>query len=188
MTCRKGAAMPETRETHGLLARFVTPKELLAAVKSAKREGYSAMDAFTPYPVEAISEEIENHRRSKVPLLVLIGGVTGALVGFGLQLWVSASAYPLNIGGRPYNSWPAFIPVTFELTILLAAFAAVIGMFALNRLPEPYHPVFNVEGFERATQDRCFLLIEAADPKFDAGTTREFLEGLGPEEVSDVEA
>ena len=110
-----------------------------------------------------------------------------AVVGFGLQLWISSVAYPLNIGGRPYNSWPAFIPVTFELTILLAAFAAVVGMFSLNRLPEPYHPVFNVPGFERATQDRCFLLIEAQDPKFDVEETRAFLEGLGPEEVSHVE-
>ena len=115
------------------------------------------------------------------------GGLTGALVGFGLQLWISSSAYPLNIGGRPYNSWPAFIPVTFELTILLAAFAAVVGMFSLNKLPEPYHPVFNVPSFERATQDRCFLLIEAKDPKFDKEETRAFLEGLGPEEVSHVE-
>ena len=179
--------MPEQGETYGLLARFVTPQELLAAVKKAKREGYSAMDAYTPYPVEPICEEIENHRRSKVPLLVLLGGLTGAVVGFGLQLWVSSAAYPLNIGGRPYNSWPAFIPVTFELTILLAAFAAVIGMFALNKLPEPYHPVFNVAGFERATQDRCFLLIEAKDPKFHPEETRTFLESLGPEEVSDVE-
>ncbi len=179
--------MPEKAETYGLLARFVTPQELLAAVKSAKREGYSAMDAYTPYPVEPVSEEIENHKRSKVPLLVLLGGLTGALVGFGMQLWISSTAYPLNIGGRPYNSWPAFIPVTFEMTILLAAFAAVIGMFALNRLPEPYHPVFNVAGFERATQDRCFLLIEAKDPRFDAEATRAFLEGLGPEEVSHVE-
>ena len=179
--------MPEKAELHGLLARFLTPRELLTAVKSAKRQGYSAMDAYTPFPVEPVSEEIENHAKSKVPLLVLIGGITGAVVGFGLQLWVSSSGYPLNIGGRPYNSWPAFVPVTFEMTILFAAFAAVVGMFSLNRLPEPYHPVFNVEGFERATQDRCFLLIEAQDPKFDAQATRTFLEGLGPEEVSDVD-
>ncbi len=173
--------------TYGLLARFVTPQELLDAVLGAKAAGYSSMDAFTPYPVEAVSEEIENHQKSKVPLLVLIGGVTGALTGFGFQQWISHVGYPLNIGGRPFNSWPAFVPATFELTILFAAFAAVVGMFALNRLPEPYHPLFNVESFERATQDRCFLLIEAEDPEFDQQQTREFLETLGPEEVNDVD-
>ncbi len=173
--------------TYGLLAQFVTAQDLLDAVRSAKGDGYGVMDAFTPYPVEPVSEEIENHRKSKVPLLVLIGGLTGAAAGFGLQLWVSSAAYPLNIGGRPLNSWPAFIPAAFEMTILFAAFTAVVGMFALNKLPEPYHPLFNVESFERATQDRCFLLIEAADPKFDQQATRAFLEGLGPEEVHDVD-
>ena len=173
--------------TYGLLAQFVTAQELLAAVRRAKADGYAVMDAFTPYPVEPVSEEIENHKRSKVPLLVLLGGLTGAAFGFGLQLWISSAGYPLNIGGRPLNSWPAFIPATFELTILFAAFAAVVGMFALNKLPEPYHPLFNVESFERATQDRCFLLIEAADPKFDREGTRAFLENLGPEEVHDVD-
>ena len=172
---------------YGLLASFITPQALLDAVRAAKARGYSKMDAFTPYPVEPVSEEIENHKKSKVPLLVLIGGLTGAAAGFGLQLWVSSSAYPLNIGGRPLNSWPAFIPATFELTILFAAFAAVVGMFALNKLPQPYHPVFNVEGFERASQDRCFLLIEAEDAVFDPQETRTFLETLGPEEVSDVD-
>ena len=118
---------------------------------------------------------------------MLLGGLTGAAVGFGFQLWISSAAYPLNIGGRPLNSWPAFIPATFEMTILFAALTAVIGMFALNKLPEPYHPVFNVPSFERATQDRCFLLVEAADPKYDAEATRALLESLGPEEVHDVE-
>ena len=174
-------------QIYGLLAEFVTPQALLDAVLQAKARGYRKMDAFTPYPVEPICEEIEDHKKSKVPLLVLIGGLTGATVGFCFQLWISASAYPLNIGGRPLNSWPAFVPATFELTILFAAFAAVVGMFALNKLPQPYHPVFNVEGFERATQDRCFLLIEAEDPEFDPQETRAFLESLEPEEVSDVE-
>ncbi len=172
---------------YGMMARFETPQQLLDAIRGAKAEGYRQMDAFTPYPVEPISEEIEDHRKSKVPLLVLIGGLTGAAVGFGFQLWVSTYGYALNIGGRPLNSWPAFIPATFEMTILLAAFAAVVGMFALNKLPEPYHPVFNVEGFERATQDRCFLLIEAADPKYDPQATRALLEKFNPEEVTDVD-
>ncbi len=179
--------MPTDAPIYGLLAEFITPQALLDAVRQAKARGYSKMDAFTPYPVEAVSEEIENHKKSKVPLLVLIGGLTGAAVGFGMQLWISAAGYPLNIGGRPLNSWPAFIPATFEMTILFAAFAAVVGMFALNKLPEPYHPVFNVDSFERATQDRCFLLIEAEDAEFDQQATRTFLEGLGPEEVTDVD-
>ena len=181
------ATKPGSAGTYGLLARFVTPQALLDAVRQAKARGYRKMDAFTPYPVEPISEEIEDHKKSKVSLLVLLGGLTGAAVGFGFQLWVSSAAYPLNVGGRPLNSWPAFIPATFEMTILFAAFAAVVGMFALNKLPQPYHPVFNVPSFERASQDRCFLLIEAEDPSFDPAETRAFLESLGPEEVSDVD-
>jgi hypothetical protein len=123
-----------------------------------------------------------------VPLLVLAGGITGLLAGLGLQVWVSAFAYPLNIGGRPFLSWPMFIPVTFELTILFASFAAVFGMFALNGFPMPYHPVFNVERFAaHASQDRFFLAIEAADPKFDRDRTRAFLQSLGAREVNDVQ-
>ena len=173
---------------YGHMAQFATAQELLDAVHATQAEGYDALDAFTPYPVEAVSEAIEHHRRSKVPLLVLIGGITGCLFGFGMQWYTAAVDYPVNIGGRPLLSWPAFVPVTFETTILFAAFTAVIGMFALNRLPEPYHPVFNVAAFERASQDRCFLLVESRDPKFDATATRSFLEGLsGVEEVHDVE-
>ena len=182
-------AMAETGPGAGLygyLAEFKDAQSLLDAVHATQAEGYDALDAFTPYPVEPVSEAIEHHRRSKVPLLVLLGGTAGALFGFGLQWYTAAVDYPLNVGGRPLLSWPAFIPVTFETTILFAAFAAVFGMFALNRLPEPYHPVFNVAAFERASQDRCFLLVEAKDPKFDAVATRAFLEGLGAEEVHDV--
>ena len=172
---------------YGYLVEFTNAQDLLDAVLATQKEGYDALDAFTPYPVEAVSEAIEHHHRSKVPLLVLIGGVTGACLGFGMQWYTAAIDYPLNIGGRPLLSWPAFIPVTFEMTILFAASTAVFGMFALNKLPEPYHPVFNVDAFERASQDRCFLLVEAKDPKFDAAATRAFLEGLGAEEVHDVE-
>ncbi|MCP3962779.1 MAG: DUF3341 domain-containing protein [bacterium] len=180
--------MARRGETYGLMAEFVTPQALLDAVLRVKAEGFRAIDAFTPYPVEPVSEEIEDHKKSKVSLLVLLGGLAGAVVGFGMQLWISSAGYPLNIGGRPLNSWPAFIPATFEMTILFAALTAVIGMFALNKLPEPYHPVFNVASFERATQDRCFLLIEAADPRFDLQETRALLESMDPEEVHDVEA
>ena len=172
---------------YGLLAEYRSPQALLDAILRTKGEGYTAIDAFTPYPVEAVSEEIENHKKSKVSLVVLLGGLAGAAVGFGLQWWTAAVDYPLNIGGRPLLSWPAFIPVTFELTILFAAFSAVIGMFLLNKLPQPYHPVFNVPAFERALQDRCFLLIESRDLKFDLEATRSFLEELKPREVHDVD-
>ncbi len=172
---------------YGVMAEFVSPQTLLDAVHRAQAAGYDAMDAFTPYPVEPVSEAIEHHKRSKVPLLVLLGAIAGCSVAFFGQWWISAVDYPLNIGGRPLFSWPAFIPATFELTILFAAFAAVFGMFLLNGLPKPYHPVFNVPSFERASQDRCFLLIESRDPKFDPQATREFLAQLGPEEVHDVD-
>ena len=181
------AERQQGQPVYGLMAEYRSPQALLDAILRTKGEGYTAIDAFTPYPVEAVSEEIENHKKSKVSLVVLLGGLTGAAVGFGLQWWTAAVDYPLNIGGRPLLSWPAFIPVTFELTILFAAFSAVVGMFLLNRLPQPYHPVFNVPAFDRALQDRCFLLIESRDPKFDLEVTRSFLEELKPREVHDVD-
>lgn len=179
--------MSERSQLYGLLAEFPSAQALLDAILRAKSAGYSALDAFTPYPVEEVCEEIENHKKSKVPLLVLIGGFTGAVTAMALQYWTAAVDYPLNVGGRPLFSWPAFIPVTFEVTILFAAFSAVIGMLVLNGLPKPYHPVFNVEAFERALQDRYFLLIEARDPQFDTEATRGFLRDLGPKEVHDVD-
>ena len=173
---------------YGLMAEFSTSQALLDAIYKVKEAGYTALDAFTPFPIEAICEEIEDHKPSKVSLLVLVGALSGATFGFLFQWWVSAQAYPLNIGNRPLLSWPAFIPVTFELAILFGAFSAVFGMlFLLNGLPRPHHPVFNVEAFERATQDRYFLLIEASDSRFDLDETRSLLEGLAPEEVHDVE-
>ena len=181
--------MSEQQSTslYGLMAEFTTSQALLDAIYKVKEAGYVALDAFTPFPIEEICEEVEDHKPSKVSLLVLIGALTGATVGFSLQWWVSAVAYPLNIGNRPLLSWPAFIPVTFELAVLFGAFSAVFGMFLLNGLPRPHHPVFNVKAFERATLDRYFLLIESADKRFDLAETREFLEGLGPEEVHDVD-
>ena len=171
---------------YGMMAEFATPGDLIAAAEAARWAGYRRMDAFTPFPIERLSEAL-GHRPSRVPMLVLVGGVIGALLGYGLQYWVSAVTYPLNVGGRPYNSWPAFIPVTFEVTILIAGLFAVLGMLALNRLPTPYHPVFNVERFALASRDRYFLCIESKDPKFDEGDTRAFLAGLRPSGVFDVE-
>jgi hypothetical protein len=171
---------------YGLMAEFASPADLVEAAERARAAGYRRMDAFTPFPMERLSEAL-GHRASRVPMLVLVGGIIGALAGYGLQYWISAVTYPLNVGGRPYNSWPAFIPVTFELTILIAGIFAVFGMLALNGLPTPYHPVFNVERFALASRDRYFLCIEAKDPKFDEAATRAFLAGLRPSGVFDVE-
>jgi hypothetical protein len=171
---------------YGLLAEFEEPEALLEAARRAYQEGYRRLDAYSPFPLEGLAESI-GVRRTRVSLIVLIGGIVGCLTGFGLQYWISVIDYPLNVGGRPYNSWPSFIPVTFELTVLFAATAAVVGMLALNGLPMPYHPVFNVPRFALASRDRFFLCIESADAKFDAAATRQFLESLHAHEVSEVE-
>jgi len=170
---------------YGLLAEFDSPRQILAAAHQVHNAGYRKVEAYSPYPIEELWEVLEH--KSKVPWIVLGGGVSGAVLGFSLCYWVSTMAYPLNVGGRPWNSWPAFIPVTFECTILLSALSAVMGMLALNGLPLPHHPVFNVDRFAFASRDRYYLLIEATDPKFDKMSTRAFLQGLHPVEVSDVE-
>ncbi len=170
---------------YGLMAEFHDPQSVVYAAKRAYQEGYRRMDAYSPFPIEELSEAIGVHH-TRVPLIVLIGGILGALTGYGLQYWVSVIAYPINVGGRPFQSWPSFIPVTFELTVLFAALSAVFGMLALNGLPAPYHPVFNVPRFALATRDRFFLCIEAKDVKFDPEATRRFLESFDPREVSEV--
>jgi hypothetical protein len=171
---------------YGLMAEFENPDALVAAARRTRELGYRKFDAFTPFPIEELHEAIDAHRNA-VPLLVLLGGIVGGLSGYGLEYWVSVVAYPLNIGGRPLHSWPAFIPITFEMTVLFAALTAVFGMLALNGLPKPYHPVFNAPRFALATRDRFFLCIESADAKFDTAATRQFLLSLGPREVTDVE-
>jgi Alternative complex III, ActD subunit len=176
----------EKPSIHGLMAEYDNPEALLAAARRAFAEGFRRMDAYSPFPVEGLAEAIGFHR-TRVPLIVLIGGILGCLGGFYLQYWVSVLDYPINVGGRPLNSWPSFIPVTFELTILLAALSAFLGVLALNRLPMPYHPVFNVERFELASRNRFFLCIEAIDPKFDDEKTRSFLEATGSQGVYEVE-
>jgi hypothetical protein len=178
--------MDHKHDIYGLMAEFDQPEALLAATQRASAEGYQKMNAYAPYPVHGLAEAV-GHRRTRLPLIVLIGGIIGGVGGYLLQLWVSAVAYPINVGGRPLNSWPAFIPVTFELTVLCAALAAVLGMLALNGLPELYHPVFNVPGFELASRNRFFLCIRSIDPQFDVATTQRFLETLGPSKVSEVE-
>jgi Protein of unknown function (DUF3341) len=171
---------------HGLLAEFENPDDLVAAARQARTAGYRKMDAYTPFPVEELHEAL-GLGPTWVPFLVLIGGVLGAASGYFLQYYISVIDYPLNIGGRPLHSWPAFIPVTFEMTVLVAGLFAVLGMLALNGLPMPYHPVFNVPSFTLASHDRFFLCIESRDPKFDRTDTRHFLEGLKPRRVSEVE-
>jgi hypothetical protein len=170
---------------YGLLAEFDNPTDVVRAAERVYTEGYRQIDAYSPYPIEELSEAIGFHK-NRVPLVVLIGGILGATGGAALCYWVSTTAYALNIGGRPFNSWPAFIPVAYECTILLAAIAAVIGMILMNGLPQPYHPVFNAPRFELASRDHFFLSIEAADPKFDLDQTRAFLATLGANEVVEV--
>jgi len=177
---------PNAPRIYGLLAEFDSPDALVAAGRGAVQEGYRKLDAYTPFPIEALHEAMGFHR-TRVPLVVLAGAIIGALAGYGLQYWTATIAYPLNVGGRPYHSWPAFVPVTFETTVLFAALFAVFGMLALNRLPQPYHPVFNAPRFALASRDRFFLAIEAGDPKFDVVATRRFLESFNPREVTDVE-
>jgi hypothetical protein len=175
-----------TAPVYGLLAEFDSPEELVAAGERAYADGYRRLDAYTPFPVHGLAEAI-GFRTNRLPLLVLLGGIVGAGVGFFSQYYAAVIDYPINVGGRPLNSWPAFIPITFEVTILVAATTAVLGMLALNGLPQPYHPVFNAPRFALATRDRFFLCIEATDPRFDAEATRRFLEGLGAKGVTDVE-
>ena len=170
----------------GLMAEFEHQEDLVRAAQRAYAEGYRRMDAYSPMPVKGLAEAI-GFPKTHVPLVVFIGGVAGCIGGFLLQYWISVVEYPLNVGGRPLNSWPAFVPVIFELTVLGAAAAAVFGMLALNGLPRPYHPVFNVPQFALATRNRFFLAIETADPKFDLAGTRRFLEGLHAREVFEVE-
>lgn len=171
---------------YGLMAEFETAEALLSAAQQAHRAGYRDMDAYSPFEVEGLAEVIDA-RSSRISYIVLAGGILGCLIGYGMQWFYSVIGYPIIVGGKPPHSWPAFIPVTFELTILGAATFALLGMIILNGLPELYHPVFNLPSFGRASQDRFFLAIEAQDPKFDVEQTRAFLESTGALEVSGVE-
>lgn len=171
---------------HGIMAEFGNPTDLVVAIHKARAAGYRTMDAYSPIPVEEVSEALHIHDR-KLPLLVLLGGIAGCIGGFALATWTSVYDYPINVGGRPFFSWVSFLPVTFETTVLAAAATAVLGMLALNGLPMPYHPVFNVPQFALATREKFFLCIEATDPRFDRAEVRRFLESLEPLSVAEVE-
>src|SRR5712691_2762736 len=174
-------------ELYGLLGEFDSPERLMDAAKKVREAGYRRIDAFVPFPVEGLSQALGLGRKHDlVPLLTLAGGLGGGLTGFFFQLWANMSSYPMNIAGRPLNSWPAFIPVTFELTVLGASLFAVFGMLALNKLPQPHHPVFNVHRFTHASSDRFFVCIESRDPKFNVADTARFLQSLHAHHVSEV--
>jgi hypothetical protein len=170
---------------YGTMAEFDTPTDLVAAAHRTHAAGYQKVDAYSPFPIEGLAEAVGFHK-NRVPLVTLIGGIVGGLSGYLLQYWISTSNYPVNVGGKPYHSWPAFIIVTFEMTILFAGISAVFGMLALNGLPMPYHPVFNVPRFAFATKDRFFLIVFASDPKHKPEETRRFLESLGGHAIAEV--
>jgi len=171
---------------YGVIAEFEGPNELVHAARKVYEQGYRRINGYSPYPIEELSEAI-GFTHTSLPLIVFIGGVLGGLAGFFMQYYIEVIDYPINVGGKPFNSWPAFIPITFECTVLAAAFSAVLGMLILNKLPQPYHPVFNTPNFALATNDRFFLAVEANDPKFDHDKVESLLRSLNALEVSDVE-
>jgi hypothetical protein len=177
--------MSPQKKIYGLIAEFDDSERVLEAAKEAFGNGYRNMDAYTPFPVDGLAEAL-GRRKTVVPLIVLSAAICGAIGGYFLQWYALAVDYPINVGGRPFNSWPAYIPITFELMVLCASTSAIIAMLALNRLPQPHHPVFNAPGFERASVDRFFLCIEASDAKFDLSATRQFLERLWPKSITEV--
>ncbi|MGH9882614.1 MAG: DUF3341 domain-containing protein [Pyrinomonadaceae bacterium] len=171
---------------YGVMAEFDNPRNLVAAARKTYEAGYRRINGYSPFPIEELSEAI-GFTKTSLPLIVFIGGLLGGLGGFFMQYWMEVIDYPLNVGGKPYNSWPAFIPITFECSVLCAAFAAVLGMLALNKLPQPYHPVFNAPNFALATRDKFFLVIEANDPNFKHDEVLEFMKRLGARDINDVE-
>jgi hypothetical protein len=163
---------PVISPVYGLMAEFDSAQELIDAAHKAHEAGYQKIEAYSPFPVEGLAE--------------VIGGILGGLSGYMLQYWVAAITYPTNIGGRPYHSWPSFIIVTFEMTILFGGLSAVFGMLALNGLPMPYHPVFNVPEFKKASENKFFLVVFSSDPKYDSAATLNFLKGLSPRMIAEV--
>jgi Protein of unknown function (DUF3341) len=176
----------EPRPLYGVMAEFANPSDLVNAARAAYDTGYRRINGYSPFPIEELWEAIGFHRTG-LPIIVLIGGILGGTGGFLMQYYLAVINYPINVGGKPLDSWPAFIPITFECTILLAALFAVFGMLALNKLPQPYHPVFNAPNFALATRDSFFLVIEASDRKYDHDEVVRLLKTLSPIDVTDVE-
>ncbi len=177
--------MLDATKLYGLIAEFDAPSDLRRAAKAAHEAGFQDMEAYSPFPVHHLAEDM-GVTKSRIPMAVLIGGIIGCCTGFGLLTFANVVNYPLNIGGRPNFSWPSFIPITFELTVLFAAFTCFISLLRSNGLPRPYHPVFNAKNFERSTSDGFFLMIAATDKKFELEKTKLFLKNLNPKEVSEV--
>jgi len=175
----------KTTRIYGIMAEFDSASDLVSAARKTHEAGYQKMDAYSPFPVEELAEAIGFHT-NRVPLVTLIGAVIGGLSGYLMQYWISVDSCPINVGGRPYHSWPSFVIVTFEMTILFGGISAVFGMLALNGLPMPYHPVFNVPRFAMASKDRFFLIVFSTDPKYSPTGTRQFLESLRPRSISEV--
>ena len=176
-----------SKPIYGLLAEFETPEQVLAAARRTREAGYRRIDAFTPIPVEGLAEAV-GFTWTSLPIVVFIGGLLGGMTGFGMCWYANVISFPLDIGGKPFNSWPMWIPITFELTVLGGALAATFGMLAMNGLPTPYHPIFNVSRFALAATDRFLLCIKARDKKFDVAQTRAFLEGMNPHGVFEIDA
>jgi hypothetical protein len=181
------SAKPEQPAVYGLMAEFDEPGQLIEATQRAYDRGYRMMEAYSPFPVDGLADALGFYH-TKLPAVVLIGGIAGGIGGFFMQWFSAVVHYPINVGGRPFNSWPAFIPITFEMTILGAAFSAVFGMLAFNGLPRPHHPVFAVPGFALASRNRFFLCLQARDPLFAVETARMFLEEHHPKTISVVPA
>jgi hypothetical protein len=175
----------KTTPIYGMMAEFESASDLVAAARRTHEAGYKKIDAYSPFPVEELAEAIGFHT-NRVALVTLIGAAIGGLSGYLMQYWIATISYPINVGGRPYHSWPSFIVVTFEMTILFGGISAVFGMLALNGLPMPYHPVFNVPRFAMASKDRFFLIVFSTDPKYDPAGTRQFLQSLGPRSIVEV--
>jgi hypothetical protein len=175
----------KTTPIYGMMAEFDSASDLVAAARKTHGAGYQKIDAYSPFPVEELAEAIGFHT-NRVALVTLIGAAIGGLSGYLMQYWIATISYPINVGGRPYHSWPSFIVVTFEMTILFGGISAVFGMLALNGLPMPYHPVFNVPRFAMATKDRFFLIVFSTDPKYNPTGTRQFLENLNPRSIAEV--
>jgi len=175
----------KTTPIYGIMAEFDSATALVEAARKTHDAGYRKIDAYSPFPVEELAEAIGFHT-NRVGLVTLIGAIVGGLSGYLMQYWMNGVNYPVIVGGKPPHSWPAFIPITFEMTILFGGISAVLGMLALNGLPMPYHPVFNVPRFAMATKDRFFLIVFSTDPKYNPATTRAFLESLQPRSISEV--